>query len=73
LKEEDTEGYKVIGLIFLALAVILLLNATVLNPRESQWGLVLFIFGVILLFLGGIISNMKTESEKEHACKQSKN
>lgn len=55
-QEEDTEGYKVIGWIFLILAVTLLLNAIILNPRKSQLGLVLFIFGDILLVLGATIA-----------------
>ena len=61
MKEEDTEGYKVIGWIFLILAVILLLNAIILNPGKRQLGLVLFIFGDILLVLGGIICFQKVE------------
>ena len=55
-QEEDTEGYKVIGWIFLILAVTLLLNAIMLNPGKSQLGLVLFIFGDILLVLGATIA-----------------
>ena len=55
-QEEDTEGYKVIGWIFLILAVILLLNATMLDPRKSQFGLVLFIFGNLSLVLGATIT-----------------
>lgn len=52
-----TEGYKVIGWIFLILAFIVLLNAYMMSGAESWRGarLVLMIFGVVLTFLGGII------------------
>ena len=58
-QEEDTEGYKVIGWIFLILAVTLLLNAIILNPMKSQLGLVSFIFGDILLVLGATIAYLR--------------
>jgi hypothetical protein len=55
LKEGSTEGYRFMGSLFSALAVILLLIATILNPRENQWGAILFILGDFLLVLGIII------------------
>jgi cytochrome c-type biogenesis protein CcmH/NrfF len=64
-QEEDTEGYKVIGWIFLILAVILLLNAILLNPSKSQLGLVLFIFGDILLLLGATIAYLTGGKKNE--------
>jgi len=65
-QEEDTEGYKVIGWIFLILAVILLLNAILLNPSKSQLGLVLFIFGDILLLLGATIAYLTGEKRMKN-------
>jgi len=68
-QEEDTEGYKVIGWIFLILAVILLLNAILLNPSKSQLGLVLFIFGDILLLLGVTIAYLTRGKKNENGPK----
>jgi hypothetical protein len=63
VKEEDTEGYKVIGWVFLILAFIVLLIAFMMRGIENWWG-VLIIIGVILTFLGGIICFQKEEKKQ---------